>query len=86
MKNILTKYDFGIAKSSTPLREWYDEDGIQHGVYIVNNASRDMLKTSIYRYMEFAHLIELIKKGTLFVPNRQRFTDLREHSELGCPI
>ncbi len=82
MKNILTKYDFGIADSFMPLRESQNENGIQYGVYILNNGSHDLLKTPIYRYMEFAHLIELIEKGILFVPNRQRFTDLREHSEL----
>ena len=78
MKGILTKYDVGISESSRPLREWLDNEGSQHGVYMVKNA---MLHTPIYRYMEFSYLIELLETGILFVPNRQRFSDLREHSK-----
>lgn len=47
MKNILTKYDFGIADSFMPLRESQNENGIQYGVYILNNGSHDLLKTPI---------------------------------------
>lgn len=58
-----------------------DEDKINGNFYVSKDLIDKIDKCHIYKYMDFDYLVQLIEKCELFVPNRQRFTDLREHSE-----
>lgn len=79
-KTLLSPRDFG-HNTFRVLREWTDEHGQQFGFHASNNFSDDDLSTPIYRYIDFYHLIQLIERKELYIPNRQQFTDKREYSD-----
>ena len=74
-ENILTKHAFGLSA--------YNEVKVQNdkGIYVNQDLTEDQYNRPIYRYIDFSYLIKLIKNKQLFVPNRQRFSDMRELSE-----
>lgn len=74
-ENILSKHAFGLST--------YNEVKVQNdkGIYVNQVLTEEQYNRPIYRYIDFSYLIELIKNKQLFVPNRQRFSDMRELSE-----
>lgn len=77
--NLLSKNDFGIdfIKVTSDL---YKGDG-KHFIYINGEINTQEWDIPIYRYMSFEHLIMMFNSKVLFIPNRQRFSDLRERGE-----
>lgn len=74
-ENLLTKYAFGLDK--------YNEVKVHNdrSIYVSHDINETQFDKPIYRYMDFSYLIKLIESKQLFIPNRQRFSDLRELSE-----
>lgn len=72
-ENILTIDDF---------RNKFEHIDSNKSFYVSSSLCPDKLDSNIYRYVDFAHLVKMIQEKKFFVPNRQRFSDLREHSEL----
>lgn len=72
-ENILTIDDF---------RSKFEQIDSNISFYVSNSLCPDKLDSPIYRYIDFAYLVKMIKEKKFFVPNRQKFSDLREHSEL----
>lgn len=72
-ENILTKDDFGSK---------FEQIDSNKRIYVSSTLYPDKVDSHIYRYVDFAYLVKMIKERMFFVPNRQKFSDLREHSEL----
>ena len=52
----------------------------KNGIIYVNNSILDKdMSMALYRYINCEYLIEMLNSGSLYVSNRQRFSDLREH-------
>lgn len=82
--NLLSKEDFGCGSYWT-IRHDVIEGGDCKGVYLHNSITEEIAHHKpIYRYYAFQYLIELLEKKQLFVPSRQKFSDLREHSDSYC--
>ena len=47
------------------------------GIYLPNHSNINM-DTKVYKYMKLSHLLSLIHKKEFYVPNRARFSDLRD--------
>lgn len=77
--NLLTKECFGLDKYSL-LAEKIDADNNSFAIYVAKNI-REKMNIPIYRYMKYEYLVQLLIQKKLFVSNKQKFTDLREHSE-----
>mgnify|MGYP003498912475 CR=1 FL=1 len=77
--NLLSKDDFDIRFIS--LTPSLCRGNVSHSVYVNPLIYNDKLDIPIYRYMSFEHLIMMLDKKVLFIPNRQRFSDLREKGE-----
>ena len=71
-ENILTKDDFGSK---------FEQIDSNKSIYVSSSLCPDKLDSHIYRYIGFAHLVNMIQEKKFFVSNRQRFSDLREHSD-----
>lgn len=66
-------------KELFPIRYFCKEKEVQNinGIYILNSI-QDM-NQPIFRYMELGHLLSMLNKEVLYIPNRCSFSDLREH-------
>lgn len=72
-ENILTKDDFGSE---------FGQINSNKSIFVSNSLCSEMLDIPIYRYVDFSYLVKMFQEKMFFVPNRQHFSDLREHSEL----
>lgn len=72
IENILTKDDFGSK---------FEQIDSNKSIYVSRSLCLDKLDNHIYRYVGFAYLVKMIQEKMFFVPNRQKFSDLREHSD-----
>ena len=54
------------------------------GVYVHPSCSQ-MLNRPVFRYMQFEHLISMIKNQKLYVPNRLSFNDRTEQGSKENP-
>lgn len=75
-QELLSVTDFPLGNFEK-IKEWKDNIGI----YIEKKLYKERFNTPIYRYLSLPHLVEMIQERELFIPNRQKFSDLREHSD-----
>lgn len=64
------KYTISISDFSD-----YRKNGI---IYVNKNIVDKDMSMTLYRYINWEYLIEMLDSGSLYVSNRQRFSDLRE--------
>ena len=72
IENILTVEDFGST---------FKQIDVNKRIYVSELLYPSELDCHIYRYVSFAYLVKMIQEKMFFVPNRQKFSDLREHSD-----
>lgn len=53
----------------------------EHSIYVRKKIIDESYTVPIYRYLPFSFLIQLLREKKLYIPNRQRFSDIRELSE-----
>lgn len=70
--NCLTIQDLGLSEVNL-IRKIGD-----YGVYFRNSRQNIFLNTEIYRYMKLDYFCSLVDENILYIPNRNKFTDLRD--------
>ncbi len=70
--NSLTIQDLGLTETNL-IRKIGD-----YGVYFRDSIQNIFLETEIFRYMKLDYFCSLVDEGILYIPNRNKFTDLRD--------
>lgn len=74
--NCLTIQDLGLSEENL-VKKIGD-----YGVYFRDSIQNLSLYTEIFRYMKLDYFCSLVDEGILYIPNRNKFTDLRDRAGL----